>query len=124
MSQADHFHSTIASEPLLKAASFQSKHGIRRSQVMRRAWQLAALDSATRKDRRREQLGRWMRQAWAEVRRGDTEQWSFLSLEHEARALEHQLTTLQYDDRRTEAHYALMDSLRASIRALRCAAGA
>jgi len=54
-----------------------------------------------------------------EARRGDAGNWTFLSPAHEARALERQLVTLQYDDRRTRAHYALMQSLRDSISVLR-----
>jgi hypothetical protein len=42
-----------------------------------------------------------MRMAWGEARRGETENWTFLSPEHKARCLERQLVTLQYDDRRT-----------------------
>jgi hypothetical protein len=120
MFQAANIHTTTASEPPLGApsASLKIEYGVTRSQMMKRAWQLAALNNPTRKDQRREHLGRWMRHAWAEAGRGETERWSFLSPEHEARALEHQLTTLQYDDRRTEAHYALMQSLRDSITAL------
>jgi hypothetical protein len=123
MFQAADSHTIIASEPPLGAhsASLKIKYGVTRSQVMKRAWQLAALNNPTCKDQRREQLGRWMRHAWAEARRGETERWSFLSPEHEARVLERQLVTLQYDDRRTEAHYALMQSLCESISALRAA---
>jgi hypothetical protein len=100
-----------------------SKYGVTRSQVMKRAWQLAALNNPIRKDRRRKQLGRWMRHAWDEARRGDAENWTFRSPEHEARCLESQLVTLQHDDRRSRAHYALMDSLRGSISALRAGIG-
>jgi hypothetical protein len=98
-------------------------HALARSQIMRRAWQLAHLNNPTRKDKRREQFGRWMRHAWDEARRGHTDNWTFLSPEHEARCLEHQLVTLQYDDRRSLAHYALMDSLRASLSTLRAGIG-
>jgi hypothetical protein len=123
MFQADDVHTTTAPRTLAGSAASTPtkapKYGVTRSQVMKRAWQLAALNSPTRKDRRREQLGRWMRHAWDEARRGDTENWTFLSAEHEARCLEHRLVTLQYDDRRTEAHYALMQTLRDSISALR-----
>ena len=52
----------------------------------------------------------------------DTENWTFLSPEHEARCIEKELVTLQYDDRRTDAHYALMQSLRDSLSALRASA--
>ena len=85
---------------------------------MRRAWQLASLNHPVHKAKRRERIGAFMAMAWKEAREGRTETWTFLSAEHEARAIERQLTTLQFDDRRTQAHYALMDSLRASIRAL------
>jgi hypothetical protein len=78
-------------------------HALARSQIMRRTWQLAHLNNPTRKDKRREQFGRWMRHAWDEARRGHTDNWTFLSPEHEARCLEYQLVTLRYDDRRTEA---------------------
>jgi hypothetical protein len=61
--------------------------------------------------------------AWDEARRGETENWAFLSPEHEARCLERQLVTLQHDDRRTSAHYALMPSLRDSVRSLRAGIG-
>jgi hypothetical protein len=124
MFQAADSHTTIASEPPVGAASSspQIKYGVTRSQVMKRAGQLAAINNPTRKDRRRAELGRWMKYAWDEARRGDTENWTFLSPEHEAQCLEHQLVTLQYDDRRTEAHYALMQSLRDSLSALRASA--
>jgi hypothetical protein len=125
MFQADDVYTTTAScRPAGSAVSAPKapKYGVTRSQVMKRAWQLAALNNPTRKDKRRGQLGQWMRHAWNEARRGDTENWTFLSPEHEARCLEHQLVTLQYDDRRTEAHYALMQSLRDSIHALRTSA--
>ena len=101
----------------------QTFHGLTRSQIMRRAWQLAHLNNPTSKARARQSLGRWISMAWDQARRGDTEHWTFLSAEHEARCLEHQLVTLQYDDRRSRAHYALMDSLRRSIGALRASAG-
>jgi hypothetical protein len=99
-------------------------HGLTRSQIMRRAWQLAHLNNPTSKVRARQSFGRWSSHAWKEARESRTENWTFLSAEHEARNLEHQLVTLQYDDRRTQAHYALMDSLRASIGALRSPVGA
>jgi hypothetical protein len=120
-------HTTTAPRmPAGSAASLTSKtptHGFNRSQVMKRAWQLAALNNPIRKNKRHEQFGRWMRHAWDEARRGHTDNWTFLSPEHEARCLEHQLVTLQYDDRRSLAHYALMDSLRASLSALRAGIG-
>jgi hypothetical protein len=126
MFQADNSHTTtLPSAPAGSAASLTSKapkYGVTRSQVMKRAWQLAALNNPTRKAKRREQLGRWMRHAWDEARRGDTENWTFLSPEHEARCIEKELVTLQYDDRRTDAHYALMQSLRDSLSALRASA--
>src|ERR1700674_5241248 len=115
MLQADKSHTTTLPRARVgSAASLTSKapkYGVTRSQVMKRAWQLAALNNPTRKAKRREQLGRWMRHAWDEARRGHTDNWTFLSPEHEARCLEYQLVTLQYDDRRTETHYALMQSL-------------
>jgi hypothetical protein len=127
MFQAEDTHTTTApGTPAGSAVSPRNKapkHSVTRSQVMTRAWQLAALNNPTRKDKRREQLSRWMKHAWGEARRGDTENWTFLSPEHEARCLERQLITLEYDDQRTRAHYALMDSLRASIRALRTSTG-
>jgi hypothetical protein len=94
-------------------------HGLTRSQIMRRAWQLAHLNNPTSKARVCQSLGRSISHAWQEAREGRTDNWTFLSAEREARCLEHQLVTLQYDDRRTEAHYALMQSLRDSLSALR-----
>jgi hypothetical protein len=127
MFQADNVHTTTAPRtPVGSAASITPKapkYGVTRSQVMKRAWQLAALNNPIRKKKRHEQFGRWMRHAWDEARRGRTDNWTFLSPEHEARCLEHQLVTLQYDDRRSLAHYALMDSLRASLSALRAGIG-
>jgi hypothetical protein len=123
MFQADNVHTTTAPRtPVGSAASLSPKapkYGVTCSQIMKRAWQLAALNNPTRKDKRREKLGRWMCHAWDKARRGHTDNWTFLSPEHEARCLEHQLVTLQYDDRRTEAHYTLMQSLRDSISDLR-----
>lgn len=125
MFQADEALSTIASNSSFGPTSSPDKtlrYGITRSQVMKRAWQLAALNNPVHKHKRRAQLGQWMKMAWAEARRGDTERWSFLSPEQEARALERQLVTLEYADRHTEAHYTLMDLLRASITELRAGA--
>jgi hypothetical protein len=126
MFQADNVHTTTAPRtPVGSAASLTPKapkYGVTRRQIMKRALQLAALNNPTRKAKRREQLGRWMRHAWDEARRGDTENWTFLSPEHEARCIEKELVTLQYDDRRTDAHYALMQSLRDSLSALRASA--
>lgn len=76
----------------------KTKYSVTRSQVMKRAWQLAKLNRRTANETGRERLGYYMRMAWDEARRGDTE----------ARALERQLVTVQYDDRRTQAHYTLM----------------
>jgi hypothetical protein len=119
MFQADDSHTTITSEPPARAIIHPPKYGVTRSQVMTRAWQLAKLNRRTANESGRERLGEFMRMAWGEARRNDTENWTFLSPKHEARCLERQLVTLQYDDRRTQAHYGLMDSLRASISSLR-----
>ena len=97
-------------------------HGLSRSQIMKRAWQLAKLNRGNIHTSTRDKIGRWISHAWQEAREGQTENWTFLSVEHEARSLEHQLTTLEFDDRRSAAHYSLMASLRASITALRSGA--
>jgi hypothetical protein len=123
MFQAKDVHTTIASAfPADSAASAptrEPKCGVTRSQVIKRAWQLARLNRLNGKASLRQSLGRWIAYAWAEARNGQTESWTFLSAAHEVRNLEHQLMTLQYDDRRSPAHYARMDSLRASIRTIR-----
>ena len=127
MFQADDNHTTTPpSSPASAAVSILSpkpKYAVIRSQVMKRAWQLAKLNRGNVNNTGRERLGQYMRMAWDEARRGETENWTFLSPEHEARCLVRQLVTLQYDDRRTSAHYALMQSLRDSISALRADIG-
>jgi hypothetical protein len=119
MFQADNSHITIASEQPAGLVNLQPKYSVTRSQVMKRAWQLAKLNRGNVNNTGRERLGQYMRMAWDEARRGETENWTFLSPEHKARCLERQLVTLQYDDRRSSAHYALMQSLRDSVRSLR-----
>jgi hypothetical protein len=97
----------------MSTLSPKPKYAVTRSQVMKRAWQLAKLNRGNVNNTGRERLGQYMRMAWDEARRGETENWTFLSPEHEARCLVRQLVTLQYDDRRTSAHYALRDSISA-----------
>jgi hypothetical protein len=127
MFQGDDNHTkTPATSPASVAVSTLSpkpKYSVTRSQVMKRAWQLAKLNRGNVNNTGRESLGQYMRMAWDEARRGETENWAFLSPEHEARCLERQLVTLQHDDRRTSAHYALMPSLRDSVRSLRAGIG-
>ena len=89
-----------------------------RSQIMHRAWQLARLNRKTVTASLRMDFGRWLSHAWKEAREGRTENWSFLSPEHKARALEYQLVTLEHD-RRTDSNRAHMGQLGDKIRALR-----
>jgi anaerobic selenocysteine-containing dehydrogenase len=90
-------------------------HGLTRSQIMRRAWQLARLNRPNAKTGLRAS-SQWQTMAWDEARNGQTERWSFLSAEHEARSvarsIERQLTVLTYADRRTPEMERQMDSLR------------
>ena len=100
----------------------QTFHSLTRSQIMRRAWQLAHLNNPTSKARARQSLGRWISLAWDQARRGDTEHWTFLSAEHEARAVEHQLTALEWgcgSDRFMPDHIAAKHTLRARLNELR-----
>ena len=97
-------------------------HGLTRSQIMRRAWQLAHLNNPTSKARARQSLGRWQATAWDQAQRGDTENWTFLSAAHEARAVEHQLTALEWgngSDRYMPDHIAAKHTLRARLNVLR-----
>ena len=95
MFQADDSHTTIASEPPAElATSPKPKYGVTRSHVMKRAWQLAKLNRGNVNNTGRERLGQYMRMAWNEARRRETENWTFLSPEHKARCLERQLITL------------------------------
>ena len=95
--------------------------GITRGQIMLRAWQLARLNRKTMTASLRIDFGRWLSHAWKEAREARTDNWSFLSPEHEIRSLEHQFVTLEQDDRRTDGMRKLMASLRASINELRAA---
>jgi anaerobic selenocysteine-containing dehydrogenase len=93
-------------------------HGLTRSQIMRRAWQLARLNNPTVKTGLRA-ASQWQTMAWDEARNGNTERWSFLSAEHEARAIERQLTVLTFADRRTPEMQRQMAVLRSDLSALR-----
>jgi hypothetical protein len=98
MFQGDDNHTTTPpSSPASVAVSTLSpkpKYSVTRSQVMKRAWQLAKLNRGNVNNTGRERLGQYMRMAWGEARRGETKNWTFLSPEHEARCLERQLITL------------------------------
>ena len=103
MFQANDSHSTTPSGSSAGiAVSSKTYHGVTRSQIMKRAWQLAKLNRGNIHTSVRDQIGRWISHAWQEARDGQTENWTFLSAEHEARSLEHQLTTLEFDDRRSQ----------------------
>jgi len=97
----------------------QTFYGLTRSQIMRRAWQLARLNRPNGKTSVRQSLGRWIAYAWAEARNGKTDSWSFLSAEHEALAIERQLTVLTFADRRTPEMQRQMAVLRSDLSALR-----
>lgn len=125
MSQAnDTPITTPADAPAGSAVPIKSYNGVTRSQIMKRAWQLAKLNKGKSSSTGREQIGLWISHAWKEAREGRTDNWTFLSPEHEARCIEHQLVVLQNDDRRSPAHYTLMASLRASVNALRAVGAA
>lgn len=95
----------------------QTFYGLTRSQIMRRAWQLATLNRPSNTPLR--SAGRWQVMAWREARAGETQRWSFLSAEHEARAIERQLTVLTYADRHTPEMQRQMAALRASLNEFR-----
>ena len=109
MSQAtDTLTMTPPGRPGGIAVSSRTYHGVTRSQIVQRAWQLAKLNRGNIHTSVRGQIGRWISHAWQEARDGHTENWTFLSADHEARSLEHQLTRLEFDNRRSAAHYSLM----------------
>ena len=66
------------------AVSSKTYHGVTRSQIMKRAWQPAKFNRDNIHSSIRDQLGRWISHA---CREGQTENWTFLSAEHEARSL-------------------------------------
>lgn len=126
MFQADDSHTTTPPcLPLGSALSIlapKPKYGVTRSQVMKRAWQLAKLNRRTANESGRENIGQWMRLAWDEARRGDTEHWTFLSAEHAARAVERQLTEARMghgSDIFMGVNFALIRSLGDRLAALR-----
>ena len=85
MFQANDSHSTTPSGSSAGiAVSSKTYHGVTRSQIMKRAWQSAKLNRDNIHSSIRDQLGRWISHA---CREGQTENWTFLSAEHEARSL-------------------------------------
>jgi hypothetical protein len=101
-------------------------HGLTRSQIMRRAWQLANLNNPTNKIRARQSLGRWMAYAWKEARDSRTANWSFLSAEHAARAVEDQLTAVRMgngSDRFSGMNFEFRRSLTEKLASLRASIG-
>ena len=88
-------------------------HGMTRSQIMQRAWQLAKLNKRSMNDSGRKQLGRWISLAWQEAREGNTNNWTFLSAAHEARSIERQLVQHEMEPSRNSA--GIVAALRASL---------
>ena len=71
MSQAADTLTTISSgRPAGIAVSSKTYHGVTRSQIMKRAWQLAKLNRGNIHTSVRDQLGHWISPAWAEAREG------------------------------------------------------
>jgi hypothetical protein len=101
-------------------------HGLTRSQIMRRAWQLAHLNNPTCNARARQSLGRFISAAWQEAREGRTAYWTFLSAEHEARAVEDQLCAVRMSngsDRFSAMNFELRRSLTEKLATLRASIG-
>lgn len=101
-------------------------HGLTRSQIMRRAWQLAHLNSPTSKARARQSLGRFISTAWKEAREGRTDYWTFLSAEHEVRAVQDQLAAVSMgygSDRFSTVNFDLRRSLTEKLASLRASIG-
>jgi hypothetical protein len=101
-------------------------YGLTCSQIMRRAWQLAKLNRGTVNSTGRENLGKWISYAWAEAQRGETENWDFLSAEHEAHAVERQLTAVSMghgSDRFSGVNFSLRSLLTDRLASLRASIG-
>jgi hypothetical protein len=98
------------------------RYDVTRSQVMKRAWMLAKLNRRSAKETGRERLGHYMRLAWDEAPRGDTEHWTFPTTEHAARAVERQLTEARMghgSDSYSGVNFGLIRSLGDKLAALR-----
>jgi hypothetical protein len=67
MFQATDTYNTTPSEPPAGSVARPPKYNVTRSQVMKRAWQLAKLNRRTAHDSGRERLGQYMRMAWTRL---------------------------------------------------------
>jgi hypothetical protein len=89
-------------------------HGVNKSQLMSRAWQLARLNRRAVTVSLKINFGRWLSAAWAEAKEGRTEFWA-MNDSPKAR-LQLEIDCLKAKDHWTLTDYQVADTLERQLR--------